>query len=397
MTENNFYREFEDRHRGSRDLIKGRLNIYKQFIEPLLDIEKNPRALDLGCGRGEWLEILGEMGVAAVGVDLDQGMLAACAERGLIGIHGDAIEYISSLESNSQLVVSAFHVVEHISFESLQKLTEEAYRVLQPGGVLILETPNPENIYVSTCNFYLDPSHIKPIPPDLLFFIAKYCGFARANIVRLQESPQVLHSQGLTLNDVLGGASPDYAIVAQKEASQEVFSLCDGAFERNFGINSIELAARYSHQLDQKIEGIRIQAQRVADEMAAIHSSYIWRITAPLRWVEVQTRKVRQEGLRARTKAFLVKSLVYTPLFGEMLLNRESNARGKIISLSRKLGLYSLLRRMHIFVLGSSNSSHAEDEANHFPAITSVEDLDPEAKKIYLQLKDVASPKEFKD
>ena len=146
VTENNFYREFEDRHRGSRDLIKGRLNIYKQFIKPLLDIEKNPQAVDLGCGRGEWLEILGEMGIAAVGVDLDQGMLAACAERGLIGIHGDAIKYISSLESNSQLVISAFHVVEHISFESLQKLTEEAYRVLQPGGVLILETPKPQKV-----------------------------------------------------------------------------------------------------------------------------------------------------------------------------------------------------------------------------------------------------------
>lgn len=397
MTENNFYREFEDRHRGSRDLIKGRLNIYKQFIKPLLDIEKNPQAVDLGCGRGEWLEILGEMGIAAVGVDLDQGMLVACAERGLIGIHGDAIKYISSLESNSQLVISAFHVVEHISFESLQKLTEEAYRVLQPGGVLILETPNPENVYVSTCNFYLDPSHIKPIPPDLLFFIAKYCGFARAKIVRLQESAQILHSQGLTLNDVLGGASPDYAIVAQKEASQEIFSLCDAAFERNFGVNSIELAARYSNQLELRIEGIRVQAQRVADEMAVIHSSYIWRMTAPLRWVEAQTRKVRQEGLRARTKAFLIKILVCTPLLGEMLLNRESNTRGKIISISRKLGLYSLLRRMHVFVLGASSSTHSEDEANNNPLITSVEDLGPEAKAIYFQLKDGASPKEFKD
>ena len=81
MTENSFYRAFEDRHRGSRELIKSRLNVYKQFIEPLLAIEKNPFAIDLGCGRGEWLEVLGEIGVTAIGVDLDKGMLAACAEK----------------------------------------------------------------------------------------------------------------------------------------------------------------------------------------------------------------------------------------------------------------------------------------------------------------------------
>ena len=225
MTENNFYRSFEDRHRGSRELIKSRLNVYKQFIEPLLAIESNPCAIDLGCGRGEWLEVLGEIGINALGVDLDKGMRAACTEKGLSVVHGEAIEYLSALANESQLVVSAFHVVEHIPFEDLQRLTKEVHRVLRPGGLLIMETPNPENIFVATCNFYLDPTHIKPIPPDLLVFIAEYYGFSRAKIIRLQESKTVLQSQALTLNDVLGGASPDYAVVAQKRRKKK-FTPC---------------------------------------------------------------------------------------------------------------------------------------------------------------------------
>lgn len=301
MTENSFYRAFEDLHRGSRELIKSRLNVYKQFIEPLLTVEKKPHAIDLGCGRGEWLEVLGEMGVSAIGVDLDKDMLAACAEKRLTGVHGDAIGYLSSIEDESQLVVSAFHVVEHIPFESLQLLIKEAHRVLKPGGLLILETPNPENIFVATCNFYLDPTHIKPIPPDLLVFIAEYCGFSRVNIVRVQESRQVLQSQALTLNDVLGGASPDYAVVTQKAAKQEIYCLCDGAFSQEFGINSINLAARYSDQLEEKIERIRIRAQHASDGLdhanlviQSIYSSYSWRITGPLRWITSQFRKLRR-------------------------------------------------------------------------------------------------------
>ena len=387
MTEESFYRAFEDRHRGSRELIKSRLNVYKQFIDPLLEIEKNPCAIDLGCGRGEWLEVLGEMGVAAIGVDLDEGMLAACADRGLTGVYGDAIEYLSSLGDASQIVVTAFHVVEHISFENLQRLTREAHRVLRPGGLLIMETPNPENIFVATCNFYLDPTHIKPIPPELLVFMAEYSGYSRAKIIRLQESRQVLQSQALTLNDVLGGASPDYAIVAQKSAIQEIYSLCDAAFSRDFGTNAINLATRYTNQLEEKIERIRIKAEHADLFVESIYSSYSWRLTRPMRWAGSQMRKLQQEGVATRAKSFVNKIFLNTPVISNIFLARDSKVRKGIISVSRRMRVYPFIRKCYVLIGGKPNSPHSADLVQK-QLISSIDDLSPNAKKVYLLLKE---------
>ncbi len=149
-----FYRAFEEKHRGSRGLITERLHVYLPFIRPLLKIYGGGQAVDLGCGRGEWLELLTKEGFSPTGVDLDEGMLSACQQLGLPAVKADALDLLSETESNSQLVVSAFHVVEHISFEQLKTLVTQALRVLKPGGLLILETPNPENIAVAIFRNY---------------------------------------------------------------------------------------------------------------------------------------------------------------------------------------------------------------------------------------------------
>ena len=114
-----FYRTFEDKHRGSRELIKSRLRVYLPFVEPLKYLDPDARALDLGCGRGEWLELTKELGLNAHGIDLDDGMLLACKELDLSVETSDAITYLEKLADESQTVVSAFHVVEHIAFEQL--------------------------------------------------------------------------------------------------------------------------------------------------------------------------------------------------------------------------------------------------------------------------------------
>ena len=145
----NFYRAFEDRHRGTRELIAQRLLVYLPFITPLLERHAACRAADLGCGRGEWLEILIGCGFDAHGIDLDDGMLEACRERGLPAQRNDALSYLATVEDNSLAIVSGFHIAEHIPFPDLQALVAEALRVLIPGGVLILETPNAENIAVA--------------------------------------------------------------------------------------------------------------------------------------------------------------------------------------------------------------------------------------------------------
>ena len=243
-----FYRAFEEQFRGSREQIASRLHVYLPFVEPLKTIETAPIALDLGCGRGEWLELLQANGFQAKGVDLDAGMLSVCHELNLDVQLGDALDYLRGLDADSLSVVSAFHVVEHIPFEILRELSTEAYRVLKPSGLLILETPNSENLMVGTSTFYLDPTHQKPLPAQLLSFVVEYAGFNRVKTLYLQDSPELASAQQTSLVNVLGGVSPDYAIVAQKNTSSAMAALFNAPFEQAYGLRLDVLAARYDQE-----------------------------------------------------------------------------------------------------------------------------------------------------
>lgn len=261
----NFYRAFEDRHRGTRELISQRLKVYLPFITPLLEGDGSRRAADLGCGRGEWLEILIGCGFDANGIDLDEGMLEACRERGLPAQQNDALSYLATLEDSSLAIVSGFHIAEHIPFPDLQTLVAEALRVLIPGGVLILETPNAENIAVGTNGFYLDPTHERPIPHLLLSFLTDYTGFSRSKLLRLQEPDQLKDpDHPVDLLAVLSAVSPDYAIVAQKGAASEKLQTFDEAFGKGYGLALDELAQRYDHARQSSIEELRTQSQAQA-------------------------------------------------------------------------------------------------------------------------------------
>lgn len=250
----NFYRAFEDKHRGSRDLIKSRQRVYLPFIEPLQLIYSDAKAIDLGCGRGEWLELLKESSFDAQGVDLDDGMINESRKLDLNVRKADAIVALTQLPDESLSVVSGFHIAEHIKFSDLQKLVQEALRVLKPAGLLILETPNPENIVVGACNFWLDPTHKRPIPPALLAFLPEHYGFARTKILRLQQAKNISDNKMLTLWAVLAGASPDYAVVAQKFADESILAATSNAFEPEYGISVEALADMYHNHLMSKIE-----------------------------------------------------------------------------------------------------------------------------------------------
>jgi hypothetical protein len=252
-----FYRAFEDRHRGSRELIKSRLQVYLPFVRPLQAQRADARALDLGCGRGEWLELVSSEGFHAQGVDLDEGMLAACRERGMDVQHRDALEALRSLPDASISVVSSFHVVEHISFDDVRALIAEALRVLVPGGLLIMETPNPENIVVAGSLFYMDPSHVKPLPPALLSFAAEHAGFERVKVVRLQE-PSSLHdpAAAISLLNVLEGVSPDYSVVAQKGGDEAVLADTALAFEGEYGLTLPALALRHAQHVEARMAAL---------------------------------------------------------------------------------------------------------------------------------------------
>ncbi|WP_460836307.1 class I SAM-dependent methyltransferase, partial [Massilia agri] len=299
-TETTFYRAFEDRFRGSRDTIKERLRAYARFTDPLLQLPGTRAVLDLGCGRGEWLELLGESGFDARGVDLDEGMLAACRERGLNARHGDALAALREQADGSLAMVSCFHLVEHLPFDLVRELVAEALRTLQPGGLLVMETPNPENLTVGATSFYLDPSHVHPLPPGLLGFAAEYAGFGRTRIVRLQEDPALRTAQRIPLISVLEGVSPDYAVVAQKAAGPDLLSPFDAAFDAAWGLTLGELAHRFEEHaasqhadIHHAIGAVARRAEQIAADTAGVNA-----------WIdELRQQAARQEARLAHVEA----------------------------------------------------------------------------------------------
>lgn len=299
-----FYRAFEERFRGERSEIKERLQVYAPFLAALRAAHGEAPALDLGCGRGEWLEVLRDAGVPARGVDLDEGMLAACREAGLAVENRDALAELRALPAESHALVSAFHVVEHLPFESVHALAREALRVLRPGGLLVMETPNPENLMVGTAAFYMDPTHLRPIPPGLLAFVTEHYGFAVSKVLRLQEPAWLVGHPAPILWNVFRDTSPDYAVVAQKAGPEEAMAPFRPLFEKEYGLTLETLSNGYDAQVSVRIRIVEDQARhaiflaeqaqaRLADaerraresqaQLEQLLSSKSWRLTAPLR------------------------------------------------------------------------------------------------------------------
>ena len=220
------YVSFEDAFRGEREDIKTRAAHYLETLTTAGIENDSGLVLDLGCGRGEWLEVLTDAGYHCRGVDLNNVMLEASLARGFDVVQADALDYLRGLEDNSLAAITSMHLVEHMPHNILIRLLDEAARVLRPGGLLILETPNPENVTVGACYFYLDPTHMNPIPPPLLQWTVRERGFTMPVIERLSEHRGVAAIAPVS-DDVPGAvqinqmiewftAPPDYAVIARK-------------------------------------------------------------------------------------------------------------------------------------------------------------------------------------
>ncbi|MGC8463519.1 MAG: class I SAM-dependent methyltransferase [Acidimicrobiales bacterium] len=174
------YLPFEDVFRGSPELIQSRLSAY---LPDVARLERGDRpVVDVGCGRGDWLALLAAEGVRAYGVDNNLRSIERAQERGLDARHGDAMVHLAEVPAGSLAAVTVFHLVEHVTIEQLVELLDLSYRALMPGGLLILETPNPDNLLVGTSNFYLDPTHRNPLPPALLAFLVGSRGFRDTDV-----------------------------------------------------------------------------------------------------------------------------------------------------------------------------------------------------------------------
>jgi SAM-dependent methyltransferase len=228
-----FYAEFEDRFRGSPQIVTERLRAY---LPDLTDAGVGGPArpvLDLGCGRGEWLVLLDEAGHTARGVDANRTIAERLQRRGLDVVHAEALTCLRELASSSVGAITAFHLIEHLPPDHLMSLVREAHRVLADGGLLLLETPNAENLRVGAHFFWSDPTHVRPVVSEHLEFLVRHCGFRHVEIRRLAEHRPFAGGMAAPLAEAPWAAdvgrivehlnrylfsAPDYCVLARKPA-----------------------------------------------------------------------------------------------------------------------------------------------------------------------------------
>ena len=170
------YVGFEDQFRGSRDAIRARLESYLPFFAGAADI------LDIGCGRGEFLELLAGAGVKARGIDLNHEMAELCRSRGLDVTEADAVGYLSTLPDASLGGIFAAQVVEHLQPDYLLQFLELACHKVRPGGRIVLETLNPACWVAFFDSYIRDITHVWPLHPETLKYLVLASGFTRADL-----------------------------------------------------------------------------------------------------------------------------------------------------------------------------------------------------------------------
>lgn len=218
------YGQFENNFRGSRERIKQRQQIYVSYFK------EKKKVLDLGCGRGEFLELMRENGIQAVGVDLYQPFVDQCRQKGFEVYHQDALEYLRECQPVGGIFLG--QVAEHLHVTELIRFCRLAYERLLPGGCLIIETPNPTCLAIYSHAFYADPTHTRPVHPETLRYYLHLAGFRNIEIVytdgsRLPIRIPALESDQVTnldefnesMKEVSGQlfGSRDYAAVAVKQ------------------------------------------------------------------------------------------------------------------------------------------------------------------------------------
>ncbi len=192
------YRAFEDLFRGSEDLIRERQGIYLDYLKDA------GLVVDLGCGRGEMLDLLDHTGVKGIGVDLDEGMILRCRAKGNQVVHENALTWLRSQEDGSISHIFSAQFVEHLEYADLIELLGLSLQKLRPGGRMITETVNPHSVGAWK-TFWVDPTHKVPLFPESLTALFQGAGYASAFVL-------FPNGTGLLAKD--RSAEGEYAVIA---------------------------------------------------------------------------------------------------------------------------------------------------------------------------------------
>ncbi len=216
------YAGFEDVFRGESGEVQKAQERYLTLFPPP---SEPGLVVDIGCGRGEMLELLRHEGHEVLGVDTDAGMVDVCTRKGLPAVVDDGIHFLSQTEESSLKGIFCAQVVEHLITPELEQLVRLALRSLRTGGVLVVETINPRSSFAIGNHFYADTSHVRPVHPETLRFICEQVGFSRVQLEERSPHPTLALADRLP-DDALGEAVDellrnvfgyqDYMIVATK-------------------------------------------------------------------------------------------------------------------------------------------------------------------------------------
>jgi SAM-dependent methyltransferase len=220
------YAQLEDRFRGSPEELVRRFE--RGYAAELVELAATGAPVaDIGCGTGEWLSVLQRRGIPGWGIDLSPEAVDRARSRGFDARLGDGLAALAATEPGSLGAVTSFQVIEHLGFDDLVVLVEAALVALRPGGLVILETPNPLNLAVAATSFHLDPSHVRPVPPQLADFVLTSVGFVDVETRFLNaglgptlpdlgaETTATAAALVKRINETFFGP-PDYAVVGRK-------------------------------------------------------------------------------------------------------------------------------------------------------------------------------------
>lgn len=206
------YTRFADRFRGSEEYVREN----QLFYVPLF--REAGRVLDIGCGRGEFLELLRDQNIPARGIEMSDESVGYCRSKGLEVEKADLFSYLAGLPEASEDVIFCSQVVEHLEPARLPELVQLCASRLRKGGVLAMETPNPECLAIFATHFYLDPTHTRPVPHPLLAFYLEESGMGGVEVHRfapaVESFPEIRSLPADFADKFFGGL--DYAIIARK-------------------------------------------------------------------------------------------------------------------------------------------------------------------------------------
>jgi len=216
---------FEQEFRGDAEELRRRYEVLARYFDGC-----EGRVVDIGCGRGEFVELLLELGVNCMGIEIDSDLVRTAADNGLPVEFGDGMSWLRTTPDSSLGGLSLIQVVEHLAAQEVVDLVALAARKLRPGGKIVVETVNPQSLYVFAHSFYLDPTHLAPVHPAYLMFLFREAGFAKVDIEWRSPPPQddildtvegtgdletTINANVRRLNQLLFAAQ-DYALIATR-------------------------------------------------------------------------------------------------------------------------------------------------------------------------------------